>query len=1116
MNSAVYGAVVTSIVLTFCGLSTGIQAAAQLTKSGTNTDIPHFRNTAPGVKYLGSKACAACHFAIYQQFSKTDMGNSLFTPDKVARLGWLTGPVEFSDQRQKRHYQVFPQGQKVFESEYEVDPFGKETFRHSEELAYVIGTGVNGATPIVRRGDFFFQAPISYYSATKSWDLSPNYETRDFAFSLPITSDCIGCHSGRIQPVRDREAMFEDPPVIEPAIGCERCHGPGELHVAERMSGAPPPPAGIDTAIVNPRKLPTWLADNICMNCHEGDIRVFQNGKSWDDYRPGTPLNETVFILKAPIDSRAAKSPLLEHYYSMTLSKCYRASGKLGCQSCHDPHVQPSAVEAPKYFRVKCLQCHSETSCALSIQQRIAQQLQDSCASCHMAKRPALTVSHSTLTDHRILRVASEPYPDSAFVESVAGTGFIHVNPVPGDKQSIPQVLLLKAYRKELMRGALQFKDHYFATLDSLERSGSKDAFVLSAIAQKAGSDGNLIKAIEFARQALTASPNSDSGYLLLEAFLSRTGDLVGSIDVLKQGIEAFPFSDALYQDLAARELAAGNMIQASAVIQSGLELFPENGILRAASAQLSAASDVQQAMARFGQGDTQGAIAKLKSAIAADPNNARAYDALGIVLGESGRLEDAAAEFKKAADLDPSFPDAHFHLGLAYLKSGRTADAIAEYQQALRLNPAMVEAKYGLSEICGKLGDIDGAISLQREVTRAEPDFAEAHYNLALNLWNRYKKSEALKQPRDLDQAAQELKQAAALAPRESRMFFALGQLLSDKGDLVLALTNLRKAVDLDSQNPLYHYNLGLALRQSGDLPSAVGQFRAALKISPELALAHRSLGLALRESDDLDGAATELRIAVAQLPDDPQGHHLLGTVLLKQNKIDEAIGELGKAVELGPSLTDARASLAQALQKAGRKEESQQQATELRQVNASASNLGQAMILMQTSEGQSNKKDFAAAVNTLEQAVALDPALTEAQYQLGIALAQAGDANKAIEAFREVLRRDPRRANAHLHLGLLFAECHNSASARDELRDALELAPSLVEAHLALAKLAKTEQDWPTAIRELQAALAWEPNNGRAHFDLALSLKASGRAEESEREMHISQKLSDPQRSN
>ena len=348
------------------------------------------------------------------------MARSTSLPNKVAELGWLTKPVDIYNEKHDRHYQIFERDSKVYQSEYGLDKLGKEVFRHTEELAYLVGSGVNGVTPVVRRGEFLFEAPLSYYTATKTWALSPNFEVRDMAFNLPIKTDCMGCHVGRTQSELGRDTIYKDPPVPELAIGCENCHGPGELHVNERLAGAPLPRA-VDRSIVNPAKLPSWLADNICMSCHEGDIRALQPGKFDSDFRPGTPLNETVAILKAPIDPRSAESPLLEHYYSMTLSKCYRArGGKFGCQNCHDPHFQPSQGEAPEYFRGKCLQCHTENSCTFDLQTRLAQKPADACSNCHMPKRAALTVSHSSLTEHRILRTAEEPYPDVAFKPSLS------------------------------------------------------------------------------------------------------------------------------------------------------------------------------------------------------------------------------------------------------------------------------------------------------------------------------------------------------------------------------------------------------------------------------------------------------------------------------------------------------------------------------------------------------------------------------------------------------------------------------------------------------------------------------------------------------------------------
>jgi len=1038
------------------------------------------------------------------------MARSTSLPNKVAELGWLTRPVDIYNEKHDRHYQIFERDSKVYQSEYGLDEQGKEVFRHTEELAYLVGSGVNGDTPVVRRGAFLFEAPLSYYTATKTWALSPNFEVRDMAFNLPIKTDCMGCHVGRTQPELGKDTIYRDPPVTELAIGCENCHGPGELHVNERLAGAPVPRA-VDRSIVNPAKLPSWLADNICMSCHEGDIRALQPGKFNSDFRPGTPLNETVAILKAPIDPRSAESPLLEHYYSMTLSECYRASGgKFGCQSCHDPHFQPAHDEAPEYFRGKCLQCHTEKSCNFDLQTRLAQKPADACSNCHMPKRAALTVSHSSLTEHRILRTAGEPYPDVAFKPSLPGTGFIHVNAIPGKADNVPPVSLLKAYRQELIRSHLEFKDYYFALLDRLSKSGNKDPFVMSAIAQKAGSDGDLPKAIRYAREVVERGSASDSDYLLLDGFLARSGDLPASVDMLKQAVSITPYSNVLYENLAGRQMATGNMSDGLATLQRGLELFPEDAALRSLAQQTSADGLTQQGIIQFKQGNMQGAMTQFRAAVQANPSDAVAHDYIGVILGEAGKLNEAIVEFDQAIRLDPRLPDPHFHLGLAYKQTGRINDAISEYQEALRLNPAMQEAQYSLSAICAKLGDLDGAIRLLRQVLKAAADFGEAHYNLGLNLWNRYKSSTGLRQEADLDDAQDELKTASRLQPRQPAVYFVLGQVMSDRGDLASAVENLQKAVDLDPGNPEYHYNFGLALRLKGDMEQAGAQFREAIRINPNHVLAHRSLGLALRESGDFPAAAAELRLAVAQLPEDAEGHHILGTVLLKANDLNGAIEEFRRAITLNPDLAQAHASLAQALQRAGQRGEARKELAALEKINLGVANEGRAMILVETAAGHINRGEQSAAVQELQEAVTLSPGFTEAHYQLGLALRKSADGSaKAETAFRQVLQLNPNHALAHLQLGFLFAAKGDRAEAAAEFENAGKLAPGLVEAHQGLGRLASDSRDWESAVREFQAVVAWNPEDAVAHYDLAASLKASGQLDEAAHELQIAQKL-------
>jgi hypothetical protein len=516
------------------------------------------------------------------------MGRSMTLPSQTAQLDNVTGAIAVFEKKLNRYFKVFRRGDNIYQSEYGLDSNGEEIFNHSERVDYVIGAGQVGFTCVVRRANYLLEAPLSFYSTTGTWELSPGYDSQDYGFARPILPGCVACHSGLPQPVPNRDGKFMDPPFRELSIGCENCHGPGELHVAERARGLSI--AGeVDSSIVNPEKLAPWLADNICMSCHEGeDARILQPGKQFANFRPGTPLDNTVAIFKIPISRQPfVESPLLDHYSSMILSRCYRETrGQFSCQTCHDPHYQPLQQDRPGYFRRRCLACHSEHSCRAPLPERLNQNPPDSCAGCHMPKQVVQGISHAALTSHRVVAYGEEPYPEAAFHQTTAALpDLVHVDAIPGEETVPPHSLtLLQAYQEIMNYRPGAYRQQYDKLLDRLANTEPGNPVVLSALARRAlteGSHEGLAVATRYFLKAIDLGSASSSDFLSLSELLARSGKTSDAVSILSQGIALFPYTSSLYESLAMRYLSLGRVTEALDLIKNALLQFPQDSLMR-------------------------------------------------------------------------------------------------------------------------------------------------------------------------------------------------------------------------------------------------------------------------------------------------------------------------------------------------------------------------------------------------------------------------------------------------------------------------------------------------------------------------------------------------------
>ncbi len=178
--------------------------------------------------YVGSAACQKCHEQIYNRWKKTPMANVVRDPrehpDAIApNLATNNVSPKFT----------------------------------KDQVAFVYGS-IWKQRYFTKIGDDYFPEPAQWDMTAKMWrpymvangtDWWAEFYPPD-NMKRPTGPTCDGCHSVDYN-IQTRQ-------VAEWNVGCERCHGPGSVHVDNATRGN----------ILNPARMDYVHANDTCIQCH--------------------------------------------------------------------------------------------------------------------------------------------------------------------------------------------------------------------------------------------------------------------------------------------------------------------------------------------------------------------------------------------------------------------------------------------------------------------------------------------------------------------------------------------------------------------------------------------------------------------------------------------------------------------------------------------------------------------------------------------------------------------------------------------------------------------------------------------------------------------------------
>jgi len=546
-----------------------------------------YLNVSSAADYVGIAVCAECHADQHATYRATAHSRALADLDPAVE----PRDAAFTHARSGRVYSVYRDQGSMHHHEAVQDGHGNEIVSSDFPIRYLIGSGRHTRSYLIDDDGFLAESPLTWFVSRHDWGMSPGYDNPSpLGFERAANTGCLICHVGRIA---NPAGVYQKATILEQPIGCERCHGPGSLHVAEERAlrdEGTESKAARQATIVNPAQLSRELAESICAQCHlRGDATVVVRGRRLTDFRPGLPFPDFAINYHSAVADSTMK--VVGHVEQLRASRCYQAASQLTCATCHSLHATRSSAdgEIRKNYVAVCRKCHTAESCRLDLALRLRDKRGDDCVACHMPQADT-DIAHIAFTHHRIgVHTGDAPRPDAGeIVELVPFDDVSQFSNLDRDR-NLGLAYLELSHKRNPVSGAPIYLDRALTLLERVRAQDLPDPEVTAALAQIYWARDPQV-ALQLAREALESDSLSAGSRVNCLFVVGDTALATGQVEEARLALEKLVTLRRLSEDwllLAQCRERAGDLHAALRDLARAIAIAPFRPHIHEALAQL-------------------------------------------------------------------------------------------------------------------------------------------------------------------------------------------------------------------------------------------------------------------------------------------------------------------------------------------------------------------------------------------------------------------------------------------------------------------------------------------------------------------------------------------------